>query len=103
MLELTMFLNLPILGSTSSGLIISCSSLNDIRPLSLFRRFLCSVLSPVVAMTTRLLWAVLNSVRSSNSFSFSIPGREALEHGECLYHVAMHVTITENQKLVGGS
>ena len=77
-LELIMFLNLPIEGSTSSGLIISCSSLKDIRPLSLCFLFLCSVLSPVVAMTTRLLCAVLNSVKSSNSFSFSIPVERAL-------------------------
>ena len=73
-----MFLNLPIEGSTSSGLIISCSSLKDILPLSLCFLFLCSVLSPVVAMTTRLLCAVLNSVKSSNSFSFSIPVVRAL-------------------------
>ena len=74
-LEEIMFLNLPMVGSISSGFITRGSSVNEILlDPELERR--CSVLSPAVAITTLLLWVVLNSVKSSSSFSFSMPGVE---------------------------
>ena len=65
----TRLVNLPILGSTSQGLITSSSSL---KVMWIFRLFLMNVSSlgmPIIDI--RLFWAVLNSVRLSSSFSVS--------------------------------
>ena len=65
----TRLVNLPILGSTSQGLITSSSSL---KVMWIFRLFLMKVSSlgmPIIDI--RLFWAVLNSVRLSSSFSVS--------------------------------